>query len=616
MPNNPTNLPTSSSPLWPVALAIQVRRTAVMRYGMALVFTALAFLVTVHLGPGAVGGTASHVDQDQFVYFVVAVMFASWFGGLGPGLLTTILSTLIINFVLLPPPFRVDFNSNDLPRLGVFITVCLMVNWLEESRVRTEARMRQSEEHFRSLIEGVQDYAIFMLDPKGNVLTWNNSAERVTGYSEDAIVGQPYARMFLPEDVQAGRPARLLAKAAEHGRAEEEHWRVRRDGSRYCAGTVISALRDHKKALRGFSIITRDLTEQKDAEELSRHRQNEIAHISRLTTMNELATGIAHEINQPLSAIAIYSHGCLERLKDVPGVPPDVLEAMRDIAAQAQRAGEIISHFRKLVRKREPERAAADLNALVKQAADLLHADATRQGVTLEVNLASGLTQVICDSVQIEQVVINLIKNAVEAITDDHSEVRVVRVTTEQTDPTRVTVRVCDTGPGLSSADIDCAFEPFFTTKANGLGMGLNISHSIIESHGGRLTATPNPDRGVTFSFTIPISPTSGKDADNSPIDPNDSSMLTEAIVTPVASKAVIDLPPLSPTDGESCGDQPASTANQDEPAPVEKDRGLSDGAPEQSDLPELPASSESPATEVHQAVADESHRPSDTSAG
>src|SRR5262249_1852165 len=145
-----------------------------------------------------------------------------------------------------------------------------------------------------------------------------------------------------------------------------------RDGSRYCAGTVISALRDHKKALRGFSIITRDLTDRKDAEELSRQRQNEIAHVSRMTTMNELATGIAHEINQPLSAIAIYSHGCLERLKDVPGVPDDVLEAMRDIATQAQRAGEIISHFRKLVRKREPERAAADINALVAQAADLL----------------------------------------------------------------------------------------------------------------------------------------------------------------------------------------------------------------------------------------------------
>jgi len=517
-----------------------------MRYGMALVFTATALLVTVRLGHRE--GTSLLTgagEQDQFVYFVVAVMFASWFGGLGPGLLTTILATLIINFLLLPPPFLLDFNSNDLPRLGVFMTVCLMVNWLEESRVRTEARMRQSEEHSRSLIEGVQDHAIFMIDPRGNVLTWNNSAERLTGFNSEGIVGQPYARMFLQEDIQSGRPARLLATAAEQGRAEEEHWRVRRDGSRYHAGTVITALRTHVGGLRGFSIITRDLTERKNAEELSHQRQNEIAHISRLTTMNELATGIAHEINQPLSAIAIYSHGCLERLKDVPNVPPDVLEAMRDIAAQAQRTGEIIAHFRKLVRKREPERAAADINALVAQAADLLRPDALRHRVAIEVSLANPLSPVICDSVQVEQVVINLIKNAIEAIADGESSERLIRVQTQQLDPARVAVSVSDTGPGLSPADIDCAFEPFFTTKANGLGMGLNISHSIIESHGGRLSATPNPDRGVTFSFTIPISPANGKDVDNSPLSPNDSSLLTEAIVT--HAKPIIDFPLMPP---------------------------------------------------------------------
>lgn len=526
-PHTPAISPIASSPLWPVAVAIQLRRTAVTRYGMALVFTATALLVTIKLGhPGGATG-----ERDQFVYFVVAVMFSSWFGGLGPGLLTTILATLFINFLLLPPPFLFDFNSNDLPRLCVFMTVCLMVNWLEESRVRTEARMRQSEEHFRSLVEGVQDHAIFMLDPNGDVLTWNNSAQRLTGYDSD-IVGQHFDRMFLPEDVAAGRPTRLLATASQTGRVEEEHWRVRRDGSRYFADTVITALRDHKNALRGFSIITRDLTERKNAEELSRQRQNEIAHIARLTTMNELATGIAHEINQPLSAIAIYSHGCLERLKSIPNVPPDVLEAMRDIGAQAQRTGEIISHFRKLVRKREPERAPADINALVAQAIDLLRPDATQQGVTLELALAENLSLVVCDSVQIEQVVINLVKNAIEAIVDDNSEHKIVRVSTEQPDPTRVSVSVRDTGPGLSPADIDCAFEPFFTTKSNGLGMGLNISHSIIESHGGRLTATPNPDCGVTFAFSIPISPASGKDADHSPIDPNDSAMLTEAIVT------------------------------------------------------------------------------------
>ena len=272
--------------------------------------------------------------------------------------------------------------------------------------------------------------------------------------------------------------------------------------------------------------------------------------------MNELATGIAHEINQPLSAIAIYSHGCLERLKSVPGVPPDVLEAMRDIAVQAQRTGEIISHFRKLVRKREPERASADINAVVAQAVDLLRADATRQGVTLKVSLAANLTLVVCDSVQIEQVVINLIKNAIEAIVDDNSDQKIVSITTEQTDPTRVTVSVSDTGPGLSSADIDCAFEAFFTTKPNGLGMGLNISHSIIESHGGRLAATPNPERGVTFAFTVPISPASGKEADHSPIDPNDSSMLTEAIVTtPKGAAPPLDAP--SPCSESGCSDSP-----------------------------------------------------------
>ena len=232
-------------------------------------------------------------------------------------------------------------------------------------RKQAEQALRESEDHFRSLVDGVKEYAIFMLDPDGRVMTWNHGAERIKGYRAQEILGQHFSRFYEQEDIQGGKPEQGLKVAAAAGQFENEGWRVRKDGSRFWANVVITALKDETGKLKGFAKLTRDMTERKQAEEALRGMQAELTHAARVMSMGELTASIAHEINQPLTAVVTNANACSRLLA---GESPDlaeVREAVVDIAAAGTRASEVIARVRALVQKAAPEKRWLDLKEVL-----------------------------------------------------------------------------------------------------------------------------------------------------------------------------------------------------------------------------------------------------------
>lgn len=251
-----------------------------------------------------------------------------------------------------------------------------------------------------------------------------------------------------------------------------------------------------------------ELARQRTAEaaarvELQRH-QAELAHVLRVGAMGEMAAQLAHELTQPLGAIANYAAGCRNRLQATPGAGADLVDAVDRIASEALRAGEIIRRIRGFVRNAPPNRTATDVNMLVRDVVSLISAEARASNVTIELALQEDLRAIAVDAVQIEQVLINVVRNGLESLRHSPEGNRVLGIATSHVPPRAVEIAVYDSGGGLGDADPDAVFEPFYTTKENGLGMGLAISRAIIEAHGGRLWVVPSLTRGVTFHFSLP----------------------------------------------------------------------------------------------------------------
>ena len=218
-----------------------------------------------------------------------------------------------------------------------------------------------------------------------------------------------------------------------------------------------------------------------------------------------MAAGLAHEIDQPLSAIVAYASGSARRIRDGDIGVPALLEVVDSIADEALRAGEILRRIRDFVRHGEVSRSRADLNALVREAVHFAEVEARELGIALRLALAPEPLAVEVDGIQVEQVILNLLRNGLDAMSEAPTGQHELLVQTRGQSESTVEVSVRDTGVGMSPATGERIFDPFFTTKVGGLGMGLSISRSIIEAHGGRLWATRNPDRGMTFSFTLPV---------------------------------------------------------------------------------------------------------------
>jgi C4-dicarboxylate-specific signal transduction histidine kinase len=250
----------------------------------------------------------------------------------------------------------------------------------------------------------------------------------------------------------------------------------------------------------------RDITDRIRAEEELREHQERLAHITRLSTMGEMATGLAHELNQPLAAIATYCYAGQQGLADSGSADPQKLrELFEKLSGQAVRSGEIIRRLRALVGKRLPVRSPVNVVEPIQEVMHLLESDLRQSEVHFELHTDHSSSVAIIDEIQIQQVLVNLIRNALDAMSETDRDQRTLNITTSQRADGLIEVAVCDTGEGVPAGNSGQVFDAFFSTKTEGLGMGLAISRTIIESHGGRLWMSPNSDRGVTVHFTLPI---------------------------------------------------------------------------------------------------------------
>jgi signal transduction histidine kinase len=250
--------------------------------------------------------------------------------------------------------------------------------------------------------------------------------------------------------------------------------------------------------------IATDITDRKKTAEIARQQEERISRTARLITMGEMASMLAHEINQPLSAVANYCAGCIARMQAGASMR-ELLPAMRKASEQAERAGKIIRRIREFVKKSEPRRAPAPVSAILDEALAFAEIDARRAGIRLAVDVAPGLPDVYADRIMIEQVVLNLVRNGLDAMKDAIGDERVLTVRARACEERLVEIAVIDRGHGIDEEDRERLFQPFFTTKAEGMGMGLAICRSIVEFHNGRLSVESGPEDGTMFAFTLPV---------------------------------------------------------------------------------------------------------------
>jgi len=369
---------------------------------------------------------------------------------------------------------------------------------------QTENELRQSEERFRLLVEGAKDYAIFMLNPEGRVVSWNAAAERIYGFTAEEAIGSSLSRFHPPEDQHAETPQYALEQAAATGRFEEENWRTRKDGQRFWASTVTTALRDERGNLRGFSRITRDVTERRELEHRLRHAQ-------KLEAIGRLAGGVAHEFNNSATAILGYSSLVIDQAQD----NQQLRHYAEEIHKAGQRAASVTRQLLAFSRQQILQPTMLSLNEVVADIEKMLRG-LIGEDIRLLTTLDPYLGVVKADSGEMEQVIINLVLNARDAMPDGgvmHIETSNVEVdhvfAAENPDMApgpHVRLRVTDTGIGLDKQTAAHIFEPFFTTKPVGQGTGLGLStvYGTVKRSGGGILVFSEPGRGATFEIYLP----------------------------------------------------------------------------------------------------------------
>src|SRR6202165_250979 len=365
---------------------------------------------------------------------------------------------------------------------------------------RAEEALRQSEEQWRDVFEN-NPTMYFMVDAAGRVIAVNPFGAEQLGYKVDELVGQPVLGVFYESDREAAQ--RNVALCLEQiGRAKSwEARKVRKDGT-------VLAVRETAKAVPRANgpivlIACEDITEHKRAEEALRQAQADLEQVNRVTTMGELTASLAHEVNQPIAAAVTNANASLRWLAAVPPNLKEARAASMRIVKDATRAGEIISRIRLLFKKGTPQRELVDVSEVIREMIVLLRSEAMRYSISVRTALAEELPQVLGDRVQLQQVLMNLIMNSIDAMKDVEGTRELV-IKSQRSENEHLLVSVSDTGVGLPPRHADQIFNAFFTTKRDGTGMGLRISRSIAESHGGRLWAADNSMRGGSFYLTLP----------------------------------------------------------------------------------------------------------------
>jgi two-component system, LuxR family, sensor kinase FixL len=484
---------------WNISGRRRTWRQELARFAAAPVAIAIAWGASVALAPVLHGALS-------YLLFFAAVLAAAGVGGLGPGLLATVLGA---GLSLLASRGN---SAITLPEIGdavIFLIVGAATAWgggqLQCTRQLAAGSAQDAlgqAAHLQSILDTVPD-AMIVIDERGIIRSFSLAAERLFGYVAADVLGKnikllmpsPYREDhdgYLDRYLQTGEKRIIGVGRVVVGE--------RRDGSTFPMELAVGDMRSSNQ--RFFTGFIRDLTERQRTEARLQELQSELVHMSRLTAMGEMASALAHELNQPLSAIANYLKGSRRLLENrVDDQSALLRDAMDKAADQALRAGQVIRRLRDFVARGESERTVENVKKLIEEASALALVGAKDQGVRVRFQFDPAVDRVLADKVQIQQVLLNLLRNAIEAM--EGSPKRELVISAAPADDHMTAISVADTGCGIAPEMTTQLFQPFMTTKRHGLGVGLSISRTIVEAHGGLIGAEPNPAGGTIFRFTL-----------------------------------------------------------------------------------------------------------------
>ncbi len=471
-------------------------RRARIGYALALGLIATALAVRTML-PSELG------TAPVYLFLIPALLVVSAVGGFGPGVVATCLTMAIELW------FVDTWTRGDFVNAAAFFAIGIGMAWLggriqraSQAAEETNRDLLAREAHLKSILETIPD-AMVVIDPRGSIQSFSSAAERLFGRKAEEVIGKNVS-MLMPAPYRENHDGYLERYLRTGERRIIGVGRVvvgeRADGSTFPMELAIGEMKSNDKLF--FTGFIRDLTERQKTEARLQELQAELVHISRLTAMGEMASTLAHELNQPLAAIANYLKGAgrvIDNAKEQ--TPPMVKEALDKATEQSLRAGQIIHRLRNFVARGESERKSESLSKLLEEASALALVGAKDQGVRVRFELDPGHDLVFVDKVQIQQVILNLIRNAIEAMAD--SPKRQLLISSSPSEEGLVEIRVVDSGSGIAPEITEQLFQPFVTTKRHGMGVGLSISKTIIEAHGGRMWADANPGGGTIFHLTL-----------------------------------------------------------------------------------------------------------------
>lgn len=484
-----------------------VSLSRVRAYGFAVMATLVSYLVRT--------GLDTALDaRPTFSLFAFGVLATAVFAGVRPAILAMALSAIVVDVFVFEPVGRINTDPRDLVEIVLFVAIAS--GMIALARLASAAagqaqialdrqrelsdKLQREEATQRAILATIPD-AMVVIDAKGVVQSFSSAAEKLFGYTAAEVCGRN-VNMLMPQpfrDEHDGYIGRFLrtgeARIIGRGRTVSA---LKKDGTTFPMDLAVGEA--HVAGKRTFVGFIRDLTAKLESERHMQHLQSELLHASRLTAMGEMSAALAHELNQPLTAISNYAKAARRTLSGGAAKIEDAQGMMDKTAAQALRAGQIIKRLRDFVEHRDMSRTIEDPVKVVEESMALALVDAAQAGVRVKAHLAPA-PDVYIDKIQIQQVLVNLIRNAVEAM--QAVEARTLGVTVAA-EGGAAEIAICDTGPGLAPEVAARLFQPFITTKKTGMGVGLSICHSIVQAHGGRIWVTVNEGPGVTFHVSLP----------------------------------------------------------------------------------------------------------------